>query len=367
MLPDHLPLRRSPAAALGRRAASLLGLLCLLLAGGPPAAAETAPPIELKVVGGLATIRQYVSYEAPFWTDRVPGLTNGRVRAQIAPFDRSGIRGQEMLQLMRLGVVSFGTVLLALAAADEPELNAVDLPLLNPDLATLRETERLWRPRLEELLRERYGVKLLAVYTYPAQVMFCRQGFAGLNDLAGRRIRVSSVGQSELITALGATPVVTPFAEIVPSIRNGVFECAITGTLSGNAIGLHEVTTHVARTALTWGVAIFGANQRAWDALPEEVSTALQGGLATLQEEIWRGAAEETEDGLACNAGRPDCVAGGRGRMTIVEDRPQDMARRQQLLTDVVLPAWVQRCGPDCADTWNRILGKARGIPARAE
>ena len=158
------------------------------------------------------------------------------------PFDRSGIRGQEMLQLMRLGVVPFGTILLALASADEPELNALDLPMLNPDIATLRRTVTLWRPRIETLLRERYGIRLLAVYTYPAQVMFCQQAFTGLGDLAGRRVRVSSVGQSELIEALGATPVVTPFAEIVPAIRGGVVQCAITGTLSGNAIGVHEVT-----------------------------------------------------------------------------------------------------------------------------
>ena len=341
-----------------------------LLAGLPgalPAAAEDPPPIQIKVVGGLAAISQYVRYEAPFWTEKVPGLTNGQVRAEIAPFDRSGIRGQEMLQLMRLGVVPFGTVLLALAAADEPELNAIDLPMLNPDIASLRQTVSLWRPRIETLLRERYGIRLLAVYTYPSQVMFCQQAFTGLGDLAGRRVRVSSVGQGELIEALGAVPVVTPFAEIVQAVRDNVVQCAITGTLSGNAIGLHEVTTHVSRVAISWGVSIFGANERAWSALPAEDRAAIATGLTTLQEDVWRAAEQETEDGLRCNAGRPDCAAGTRGRMTIVEDRPQDRARRQQLLTDFVLPAWVQRCGGDCAETWNGIMARARGIQARAD
>lgn len=356
------PCRR--IAGLGRYAAALLGLL---LAGGLPAAAQNPQPIEIKVVGGLASVSQYVRYEAPFWTERVPVLTKGRIRAEIAPFDRSGIRGQEMLQLMRLGVVPFGNILLAIAAADEPELNAIDLPILNPDLATLRQTEQLWRPRLEALLHERYGIRLLAVYTYPAQVLFCQQPFAGLTDLAGRRVRVSSVGQSELVEALGGSPVVIPFAEIVPAIRSGVVHCAITGTLSGNVIGLHEVTTHVSRAAISWGVSIFGANERAWAALPQEARHAIRDGLAGLQEEVWRAAEQETEDGLACNAGRPDCVTGRRGRMTIVEDRPQDQARRRQLLTDTVLPAWVQRCGPDCAETWNRIMGEATGIVARAD
>ncbi|RAI59772.1 TRAP transporter substrate-binding protein [Roseicella frigidaeris] len=355
--------RLAPARRLRRAAALLLGLGLL---GGLPAAAED-PPIRIKVVGGLASVSQYVRYEEPFWTERLPGLTNGRVQAEIAPFDRSGIRGQEMLQLIRLGVVPFGTVLLALAAADEPELNALDLPMLNPDIATLRQTERLWRPRLEQLLRERYGVRLLAIYTYPAQVMFCQKPFGGLSDLAGRRVRVSSVGQSELMEALGATPVVTPFASIVPSIRTGIVHCAITGTLSGNAIGLQEVTTHVSRTAISWGTSIFAANERAWMALPEAAREAIQQGLAGLQQEIWEGAAQETEEGLLCNAGRPGCIAGTRGQMTVVEDRPDEQRRRLQWITDTVLPAWVQRCGADCAETWNSIMGKARGVYARVD
>ena len=363
-MPDQFP---QPLRRLAQRGLRTLAVLGLLLAGGLPAAAQDAAPIQLKIVGGLASVSQYVRYEAPFWTDKVPGLTNGRVRAEIAPFDRSGIRGQEMLQLMRLGVVPFGTVLLALASADEPELNAIDLPMLNPDIATLRQTVQLWRPRFEALLHERYGIKLLAVYTYPSQVVFCQQPFTGLGDLAGRRVRVSSVGQGELIEALGATPIVTPFAEIVQAVRDGVVQCAVTGTLSGNAIRLHEVTTHVSRVAISWGVSMFGANERAWAALPAEIRASLQTGLATLQEDIWRAAEQETEDGLNCNAGRPDCMAGTKGRMTIVEDRPQDRARRQQLLTNSVLPAWVQRCGADCAETWNGIMVQARGIQARAD
>lgn len=339
----------------------------------PPAASLPHPapaagaPIQLRIVGGLADISQYVAFEAPFWTRRVPEITGGRVRADIAPFDRSGIRGQEMLQLMRLGVVPFGTVLLAVAAADEPELNGVDLPVLNPDMAALRRTTALWRPRLAEMLRERYGVELLAIYAYPSQVLFCRRPFSGLSDLMGRRVRTSSVAQSELIGALGGVPVVTTFAEIVPAIRNGVVECAITGTLSGNAIGLHEVTTHVSRLAITWGVSFFGANRDAWQALPAEVRESLREGLRTLEEEIWQAADRQSEDGLMCNAGRPTCREGRPGRMTIVEERWQDESRRLVLLQETVLPGWLQRCGPECAESWNRHVAPTLGIWAKPD
>lgn len=361
---------RSPAGWL--RALALAAALSCPPAVAQPAGAPApngAPesPVRIKVVGGLADLSQYIRHEVPFWTRTVPEMTGGGLVAEIAPFDRSGIRGQEMLQLMRLGVVPFGNALLGIAAADEPELNAIDLPVLNPDLATLRRTTGLWRPRLQELLRERYGIELLAIYTYPAQVMFCRRPFSGLGDLAGRRIRTSSVGQSELVTGIGATPVVTAFAELVPAVREGVVECAITGTLSGNAIGLHEVTSHVSRFAISWGVSIFGANSGAWASLPEPIRDRLRAGIEQLQEEIWQAAERETEEGLACNTGRADCVTGRRGRMTLVEERWQDEAQRLQMLRDVVLPAWVLRCGPDCSTAWNDFLAPSVGIRAKAD
>ncbi|WP_082012336.1 TRAP transporter substrate-binding protein [Belnapia sp. F-4-1] len=354
-------LRRGAA----RRAASLL-LACLALLGAVPALADN-PPISLKIVGGLGGVTQYTRYEMPFWTEQVPQLTRGQVRAEIAPFDRSGIRGPEMLPLMRLGVVPFGTVPLSVSASEEPEINAVDLAVLNPDIATLRQTVAQLRPRLEALLKERFNVVLLAIYAYPAQVVFCRQPFSGLGDLGGRRIRVSSVGQSELFEALGATPVVIPFADIPSALRGGIVECAVTGSFSGNTLGLPGIANYVSRQAITWGVSVFGANAAAWAALPPEVRSQLQGGLSELQQQIWQAAEQETEEGFACNAGRPDCVRGTRGQMVVLDDEPRDRQRRAQLLRDVILPSWVRRCGGDCVETWNTIMAPSRGILARPE
>jgi TRAP-type C4-dicarboxylate transport system substrate-binding protein len=148
----------------------LIGVVLAALLAAPAPGQEQ---LRLKVIGGLADVSQYVRFEEPFWRRRVTELTRGRVVAEIAPFDRSGIRGQEMLQLMRLGVVPFGTALLAIAATEEPEFNAVDLPALSPDIATLRRTVAAFRPHLERVLRERYSIELLGVYTYPAQTVFC--------------------------------------------------------------------------------------------------------------------------------------------------------------------------------------------------
>ena len=92
--------------------------LCWLLVGfltSAPVAAQDRPAT-VRVVGGLEGLTQYQRHELPFWRDRVPALTGGRLRAEIVPFDRSGIRAQDMINLIRLGALPFGYVLAQPAA-----------------------------------------------------------------------------------------------------------------------------------------------------------------------------------------------------------------------------------------------------------
>jgi TRAP-type C4-dicarboxylate transport system substrate-binding protein len=364
--PKSVPTPTRPAAwlQLRRAAALLLGLLSSTLAPAQDAVVRTEAP--LRVVGGLASINQYVRHEQPFWTRDLPRLSQGRFHAEIVPFDRAGIRGQEMLGLVRLGTVPFGTLLLSVSGTREIEIAAPDLPGLNPDMATLRRSVAAFRPHLQQLLRERHGVELLAIYSYPAQVLFCRQPLASLADLKGRRVRTSSLPQSDFVEALGGQPLSTPFADIVPNLKNGSLDCAITGTMSGNTIGLHEHTTSLHTMPVSWGLSAFVAHRPTWQALPQDLRALLQRELPQLEQAIWLEADRETAEGLACNAGLDGCRNGRPGHMKLALASPADDALRRELLARQVLPRWLQRCGPSCADIWNRTLAPVAGVHAPA-
>ncbi len=347
--------------ALARALLAAAGLAVL----GLPAAADE--PLRLRIVGGLAGINQFTQHEEPFWTKRIGELSGGRIAATIHPFDRSGLRGQDMLQLMKLGVVPFGTTLLSIVGGDEPELSGVDLPGLNPDIATLEKSVTAYRSHLRGVLQDRYGVELLGIFAYPAQVLFCAKSFTGLKDLAGRKVRTSSVAQSEFVTALGATPVIIPFAEMVSAVQRGVVDCAITGTLSGFETGLFDVTTHVHAMALSWGLSFFGANRAAWESIAPDLRTVIRSGVSDLERRIWEAAGRETARGLACNAGTLSCSPDRFGRMTLVPVSADDDERRRGLLVKTVLPAWIERCGPACVEAWNGTLAPVTGIRAEGE
>jgi TRAP-type C4-dicarboxylate transport system substrate-binding protein len=332
--------------------------------GSPLAAAQNTAATKLRIVGGLGSLNQYTRHEEPFWAKDLAKLSGGKFSAEIVPFDRAGVPGEDMLRLMQLGVVPFGTAQLSRISTQDAEFSAPDLAGLNPDMPALKRNLAAFRPYLEKTLRERYGIELLAVYAYPAQVLFCKKPLSSLTDLAGRRIRVSGTTAADFIEAFGGVPVITSLTDILPNLASGNIECAITGTMSGNTIGLHEVTSHIHSMTVTWGLSIFAANASAWDGLPAELKTLLRKEIPKLETAIWSESERETAEGIACNTGAATCSNGRKGTMIEVKPAADDERRRKEVLAAKVLPRWVQRCGTACVPVWNQTLGGSAGIKA---
>jgi TRAP-type C4-dicarboxylate transport system substrate-binding protein len=347
-----------PIRAIARAATASL-LLWLAMGSTTLAELDAAMPqrpLRLPVVGSLSGVRLYEEFEVPFWRAQLLRLTDGAVQADIVSVDSSGVRGQDLLHLARLGVIPFATVPLGLATNDEPELGAPNLAMLAPDLGTLRRMVQAYRPHLAAVLQQRYGVELLAVYAYPAQVLFCAAPLPGLSALRGRRVRVSQASQADMVQALGGQPLLTPYGQLRDELSGGRADCAITGSFTGNQLGLHEVATQVHGMPVGWGLSVFAANEQAWAGLPDALKPMLRRGLAGLEQEVWAAAAQDTEDGFLCNAGHEGCRSGTRGRLRWEAPGADDETMRRRLLAEVVVPGWIARCGEECRVAWNAYL-----------
>ncbi|MFZ4624870.1 MAG: TRAP transporter substrate-binding protein [Rhodoferax sp.] len=351
--------------------ALIQGLLLTAALGLPTTLAQpadsvaAAPVLRLRILGGLADLNQYTRHEQPFWSRELARLSQGKYSADIIPFDKAGVPGSDMLRLLKLGVVPFGTSLVSSMGQQYSPFVAMDLAGLNPDMTILKRNVAAFRPYLENALRSRYNIQLLALYTYPAQVLFCKQPFSRLQYLKGRHIRVSSSTQSDFVSALGALPVVTGFAQIMANLASGNIDCAITGTMSGNTLGLHDATRHISGMPITWGLAMFAANGNAWDALPPDLRALISRELPQLEARIWAESEQETTEGLACNTGASACSGGHRGSMALVRPDAADQQLRLNIFKTHVLPHWLQRCGVSCTDIWNQTIGQTSGIAAK--
>jgi TRAP-type C4-dicarboxylate transport system substrate-binding protein len=347
-------------------AASLaLSVPTIACASEAPSKSSSAQPIQtLRIVGGLAGAGRYARLERPFWTIELANLSNGKFTAEVVPFDRAGIPGQDLLRMMQIGVIPFGTTLLSQMAAVAPEFNAPDLGGLNPDIASLRKAVASFRPYLQKSLREHYNVELLGIYTYPAQVIFCQKPLASLSDIKGRRVRVSSATGADFISGLGGTPVITEYSEVMRNMASGNTDCAVTAAKSGNSIGLHEKTTQLYNLPITWGLSVFAANSNAWRAINPELRALLERELPKLEQRIWAASERDTVEGIACNTGLGDCESGKKGKMVAMQPTRDDLQRSQQILRTYVLKNWVQRCGDKCATVWNETLRSATRLDA---
>ena len=325
-----------------------------------PRALPTKPEVTLRVTSGLGSMAMFASTEVPFWTQELARLSGGKYTARINRYDQAGIPEAEMLKLIELGVTPFGTAMLAPSAHHSPELALPDLAGMNPDAGTLKHNLAIFRPYLEKLLHDRYGVKLLALYSYPQQVLFCKNPIAGLADLAGRRVRVSSNTQSDFVEGLGGIPVNVGFLQISTNISAGDIECAIMAAASGNLSGVYKVTHFLYSQPISWSVALFGANQAAWNDLPPDLQTMLTQAAPQLEAKLWAESQRMHTQGMACNQGLATCDSGKKGSMTLVAASQEDKRQSLQVFTHQVLPKWLSRCNFRCKEAWNATFGAAQ-------
>ena len=335
------------------------------LFGAPPTArAADLPKTNLKVIGSISSLPQYKEFEVPFWTKTLAEKSNGAITADIKGFNEMGLKGPEVLRLMGQGVVQIGATVIAYLAADDPANEMIDIAGLLPDVETARKVTVAARPVLEKLYRDKFGVELLGIGTYPAQVLYCNAELTGLADIKGRKVRAAGRSQSEFITALGGTPVTMSFGEVVPALQNKTIDCAITGTISGNLANWHEVTTHLHRTPLSWGQIAYAANSKFWAGLDPNVRTLLDTEIKGLERAVWDAADNFTRQGYLCNVGDAGCTIGKKGKMKLVEPSAADQALIKKVVNETMLPKWAARCSADCVEAFNGSVGKVLSLKA---
>jgi TRAP-type C4-dicarboxylate transport system substrate-binding protein len=350
-----------------KRAVSILaaGFTAALLSAGT-AAAQDLPKTSLKVVGAWGNLSQYKNFEQPFWSKEITTKSNGAITAEITPFNEMGLKGAEIFRLMRLGVIDFGSTVLGYVAGDDARNEAVDLAGLSPDIETARKVSDIYKPVYDKFYREKFGIKVLGIWPYPAQVLYCNGEIKSLADIKGKKVRTGNRTLAEFVEALGGTGVTLAFNEVVPALQNKVVDCAITGTLSGNSAKWTEVSTHIHALPVGWSHVMFAASAKRWDSLDPKVRDLLQKEIAGLEDRVWKATAEETQQGFDCNTGKDSCTMGTKAKMTLVPVSDVDKTLLTKVLSETVVPKWAARCPGDCVPAWNDSVGKTVNIQAKA-
>ncbi|NMJ43756.1 TRAP transporter substrate-binding protein [Roseomonas sp. JC162] len=312
----------------------------------------------------LPTQPQYTRVDQPILRDATAQRSNGRIQVTLSTHAERNLAGNEIVRLVRSGQVEIGAGTLTTLSGDVPILDGVDLAGLAPDI---RDAQRIAAAIIPAANRdlERFGTRLVALYPFPAQVVFCRAAFTSLSDLRGRRIRTFGNSLVDYFTALGAQPVSIGFPEVYSALERGVVDCAITGSGSGAAARWPEVTTHISNLPVSWAVAGYLVNLAWWNRLDPQVRAFMEATMKEVSDAQWALGAAATRDGIDCNIGRAaECrIHNIAARpMTEVVATDADKAETQRIFREVVLPGWVRRCGARCGETYNEVIAPISGV-----
>lgn len=339
-------------------------ILCALILAtahfGATSAAEL-PKTNFKVIGGGSHNYTFGAVEKPFWEKTLPEASGGQVTADLVGLSESGLKGPEVVRLMRVGAVDIGMGVFAYVSGDDALFEGVDLPGMAIDIDTAHKIATAYRPVLDKRLSERHGIKLLATVSYTAQVFFCREPVSQLSELKGRKIRTRGQNMAEFVTALGATSITLPFAEVVTALQTGVIDCAVTGIGSGNAAKWFEVANHLYNLPIDWSVGFYGIGLKRWQKLNPAVRALMETQSKVLEARLWEETKRENSYALACNTSQGDCQIHGKATMKAAAPTPEEQAQLRDIAMKIA-DGWAKRCGADCKRDWNETAGAVVGV-----
>ncbi|MCF3933254.1 TRAP transporter substrate-binding protein [Acuticoccus sp. M5D2P5] len=338
-------------------AAASLGLIS-------SASAQDLPTLQLKAIGLNSATPVSIVDEVPFWSETIPEASGGKITAQVTPLDQMGIDDKTMLRLLKLGVMDFAGMDISKMAGDDPRFEGCDLAglTLTPDEA--RAACDAYRDVIDRILQEDWNAKLLAIGGNTPQVFWCREVVDGLNGLKAKKVRVFNNTMRDFLAGLDATAVSMAFAEVVPALNNGVVDCAVTGSLSGNTAGWNEVTDSIYPMSLGWSINVLAVNLNTWNKFDDATKEFFLEQTAAYEDKMWETIKTSTSEADNCNTGQEPCTMGKLATSTIVPVKDEESEMHKELVEGAVLAGWASRCGADCVKEWNETVGAKLDLEA---
>lgn len=350
---------------------AVTGLLAAaLMAAIQPAFADVDEK-DIQVVGTWSGLSQWKNFENEFWSQTLPQASDGRLTPNAKPMDELGLSGFELMRQLKLGVFDVVHTLVAYSSSDVPMASGIDLAGLVRDRESYSKMVEAFRPALSAEFERAYGAKILALYSFSGYTMFCNlpegtNAASGLAALKGRKVRSHSTSMGDFIEGLGGTAVTIPFGEVVPSMQQGVVDCGVTGVLSAYEAKWWQVTNSYFDIPMGFGTVVVAVNLDFWNSLSPETQALIEEKVSQLEGEIMAGSEREDTLGFSCYGAGP-CAVGEPANQVRIELSDADRAKIDDVVTNVVLKRFAERCGSECADAWSGSVGAALGVKAAAE
>ena len=174
---------------------------------------------------------QQVQVSRDFVND-VGKSSDGRLKITLFTYGELPFKPNEVVRAVATNKVHMGTGGIPFHEGDIPELNVYSQPFVCTSYQGYAATLPYVEPIIEKYMRDKFKVSVLMHYSMPPQEIWTVASTKRLDDLKGRKIRIWSPIQQDMLSKLGASAVTIAGAEVPGALQRKVIDGAITSALS---------------------------------------------------------------------------------------------------------------------------------------
>jgi TRAP-type transport system periplasmic protein len=219
-------------------------MLLIILAGGLTLGAGSvlSAPATLKFATTIPPTHPIVTQVFDPWAKKVNEASNGELEIQVINgptlANAANVWERTLNQVADIGWGIHGAVGLPF-----PKSTVSSLPFTVEDLTT--GSVALWRIYANGLIADEYkDLKVLSLVVTPTSLLISKKPVNSLEDVKGMKLRVANKIASDVVMALGGSPISVPATETYQALQRGVIDGSIAGWVLINGFMLYEVVNY---------------------------------------------------------------------------------------------------------------------------
>jgi TRAP-type transport system periplasmic protein len=243
--------------------------LCWAWLAGIDVAAAQDKPIELKFSSWVSPVHGHHTGVMAPWAKMLEEKSGGRLKITIYPGGTLG-KPADHYDMVVNGIADLAFTTPGYTPGRFPLIAATELPLLfksskGGSLATWSLFDKYFKNEFKD-------VKVLWIWVHPpGHFHLARKPVQKLEDLAGLKIRVATPMLTNMVKALGATPISMPAPDTYTALERGTVDGTIFPWEAISSFKLAEVLKHHAAVGLYVAPLFTFMNQKKYDSLPPDL------------------------------------------------------------------------------------------------
>lgn len=287
-------------------------------------------------------------------TEQLAKRTNGRFNLDVVSFTDLGMTGAELIRLLNTGVLDAGEVVTGYVSGEVPIIEGAQMVGAYENLDQARRAYEGWMTAVAEPNGRKMGGVPISTLGFTTQLLWSKFPVNSLADLKGKKIRIFAKAQADYMTALGATAVSIPIADVYSALERGVIDGCVTGPEIAAGFKYHEVVQYVTDLMLGPGAGYVVVSDKAWRSLPPEFKKELEALLPEMRKMSWDLTAVDDKQHLE--------TVVARGIKPTIPVKKEWVPELKRIARETVAPAWAARSGPKAAVTFNEVIGPIVGF-----